>query len=185
MFPAHYIMGGYSLWLRPTSTISEQLQSIIARLCSNFSEIPFLPHVTLAGEFEGDLEELKEKSRQIAEVCRTELVLPITKVDCGITRFQCIYLVCEQLPKLLDIGNMSRSTFGVGLNQIYFPHLSLLYSKTLSQQIRNEIIHSDESKNVIDIVKAGICMSTIELWDTHSDNEGEWFLVSSYSLSSE
>jgi hypothetical protein len=179
-------MGGFSLWLRPTSTISEQLQTCISRLCSIYNEKTFISHVTLAGEFEGNLDELKKKSRQIAEVCQTQLVIPIKKVDCGTTRFQCIYLVCEQIPKLIEIGNMSRSIFGVGQNQVYFPHLSLLYSKSLSQEIRNEIIESDEAKNIFDIVKEdGILMSTIELWDTHSDDEEEWFLVSSYSLSTE
>lgn len=178
-------MGGYSLWLRPTSTISKELQTRITRLCSIYNETSFIPHVTLAGDFDGNLDELKEKSRQIAEVCHTQFVIPIKKVDCGITRFQCIYLICEEIPKLIEIGNISRSIFGVGQNQVYFPHLSLLYSKTLSQEIRNEIIESEEANNTINIIKDGILMSTIELWDTHSDNEGEWFLVSSYSLSTE
>jgi len=175
-------MGGYSLWLR-SKTADKKLESLIRTLCAQHRETPFTPHVTLAGEFKGELEQLKEKAQQLADQFHTELYIPIDSVQNGLSRYQCIYLVCCQVSQLMELGNASRLSYGVGQGQEYFPHLSLLYSKTMPPSTREEIVKEMlDSPEIALIKKNGIVMSTIELWDTHSDNEGEWSCVSAFPL---
>jgi hypothetical protein len=181
-------MGGFSLWFRPHpfAQTPELVQNLLSSLCSLHNEQIFTAHVTLAGEFEGEVEDLKVKAKQIADQCQSELTLPIERVQCGTIRFQCIYLVCKQITRLMEIGNASRRIFGVGQGQEYFPHLSLLYSNTMPQSVREQIVQELQTKKTIEIVKNnGIVMSSIELWDTHSDNEGEWKCVATFPLAPE
>lgn len=176
-------MGGYSLWLRSEDKNNKILESLILNLCEQNGETPFTPHVTLAGEFEGEVEQLKEKAQQLADQFHTELFIPIDSIQNGHSRFQCIYLVCRQVSQLMELGNASRLSYGVGQGQEYFPHLSLLYSKTMPELTRQKIVKELlDSTEIALIKKNGIIMSTIELWDTHSDNEGEWSCVTAFPL---
>ena len=136
----------YSLWLQPNeSPTKAYFEKTIASLADKYDGPNFEPHLTLLGNVEATLPEIKEKCQTIAQNFPA-LQLTTGTVDYSTTYFQCVFIRIEPTPELMALYEATHKTFGQQPVALYMPHMSLFYGNS-SYEKREEIKRSLQWKN--------------------------------------
>jgi putative hydrolase of the HAD superfamily len=120
-------MQKYSIFLTPSGVDLTHTANLIWELCGKYGGHPFEPHVTvLSGEY-SDLDALRE-AVTAAVTGIMPFSLRVRGVGCGEAYFRCLFLEFEENPVLRELHERLRAAVNPESGQVFFPHLSLLYS---------------------------------------------------------
>ncbi len=115
----------YSIWIIPSEPLESTLKQVVVRLAKELEGPEFEPHMTLLGDIEGDLTELKEKVKQLASKI-DKLELSLGSVSFSTTYFQSVFVRVNSTAELMKLNLEAKKLFGVS-NNVFMPHISLLY----------------------------------------------------------
>lgn len=116
----------YALWLAPAQPQAARLEALIAELSERHRTPAFVPHVTLLGGIAGDELDLAHRVRQLADRLHRLWLEPIG-LDCDDDYFRSLFLSLRLDPRLQAARTAAEAMFQVGAEQVYRPHLSLMY----------------------------------------------------------
>ena len=130
----------YSIWLIPGGETYKILKSIIFELASTYTKIKFIPHVTLLSGFLGDPEELKIKSKILAQrIPPFDLKFDDLEFFNEFFRFLFISIKSDNL--LENARSLAVKEFNYS-DTDFLPHLSLAYGnfdKYICEEIKSLI----------------------------------------------
>lgn len=87
----------------------------------------FEPHMTLLGNIDKDLSEVKQKVKELANRIET-LELSPGQVSFSTTYFQSVFVRVNSTAKLMQLNIEAKKLFGME-NNVFMPHISLLYGE--------------------------------------------------------
>ena len=135
----------YSIWLMPSGSKFNELQELI-NFCSLFLNSPlFQPHVTLCGSFQGDYNNILNKTEKISKEIKPFLI-NFHQINSSNQFFYSIFIDVILDHKL----NLARETciqYFSDKKKIYKPHLSLAYGTFCRNQIATIKRKNIKSKN--------------------------------------
>jgi len=132
-------MADYCLWISPPEELHEKYSHVIETLAREYDTPVFEPHVTLLGGVGDDYDKVEEKSLMLAE----ELDPFRIKFDSyGYTDafFRCLFLKAENAPDLMNANIAARKVFGIEDETPVMPHLSLIYSDSIPEDVKHGVI---------------------------------------------
>ena len=172
---------GYSLWLVPDtkSEVYRVLTQCIADIAKEHQTFNFVPHTTLLGGVVGFEEDIRNKTRKLAEMI-APYYIELGEVGSNGIYFQILFSKVEQTEMVMRANIVAQKVFAVEKGK-YFPHASLAYgdfpSETiviLQQQIR-ERQHSITGKKFL--------VRDVELWRTEGEVK-DWYKVAIFPFKS-
>jgi 2'-5' RNA ligase len=164
---------GYSIWLEFGRSKAE-LRQLINLLSRRLGTPAFSPHITLAGQLDYREKTIIEKTSWLASVTDP------FKVRCNrfgyehTSFFKAFYLEVALNNALKDLRNIAEDTFKI-TNQLYLPHISLLYGYPDSK-IRENLI--SELGNRLPVVADVTVISVIKSYGQVAN----WELIREYEL---
>lgn len=163
---------GYSLWLRPTQTQTDELTQIISRLAHDYGTEPFSPHVTLLSKITAQLSVIKQVCQKI--VGKTQKFdLPLQNIGYTEAYYRNFFILAKPVQVLLELRAFSETALAYNTNEDFMPHLSLLYGD-LDSKTKHELKQELEGT----YPKTLRC-SRLDLYDTRG-KVSNWSLVESY-----
>ncbi len=115
----------YTIWVIPPEELENKLKKVIEQLAGEFNGLKFEPHMTLLGDIEGDLFEIKEKVKTLVSGI-DKLELSLGSVSFSTTYFQSVFVRVNSTAKLMNLNLAAKKLLGVE-NNVFMPHISLLY----------------------------------------------------------
>lgn len=131
----------YSLWLMPTGQTRDYLQKLILELSRKYSTPRFEPHVTLSGEIQAPITELRANTVKIATLMEP-LEIRLRKVAYLNQYFRCIFIQAEKTKALMRAHKIACTALAQDSDDDYMPHLSLMYgdlSRSMKQGVIQEL----------------------------------------------
>jgi 2'-5' RNA ligase len=110
----------------PSEELHSSLTTVIAGLARRHGTDAFEPHVTLLGGLEGPGETLLSAARELALGLRP-FEIQLLGASTGLEFFHCVFVSAAGTPALLEARARAREAFGVGPEEPFRPHLSLVY----------------------------------------------------------
>lgn len=128
----------YYLWLLPPPLVRDRFAGLIARLSRQFETPRFTPHLTLVASLDLPLDELVERTTDLAANLAP---VPVRLTGPGWTDqyFRCFFMRAERSPELLAAHETACAKFGQPVESNFMPHLSLIYGH-LPQEQKNETV---------------------------------------------
>ncbi|KAG6737188.1 hypothetical protein POTOM_059767 [Populus tomentosa] len=174
----------YSVWAIPPEDVGERLKKLMGGLRSEFGgpEI-FQPHITVVGAMSLTEQEALEKFRSACEGLKPYHA-KADSVVAGAFPSQCLYLLFQSTPEVMDASAHCCRHFGYKRSNQYMPRLSLLYgtlTKEEKKAAQEKAYLLDESINGMDFQ-----VSRLALWITDREDKGNletWKLIAECSLS--
>lgn len=172
---------GYSLWLVPDtkSEVYRVLAQCISDIAKEYQTPNFVPHATLLGGVDGNEEDVRNKTRKLAEMI-APYEMELGEVGSNGIYFQILFSKVEQTEVVMRPNIVAQKVFGVEKGK-YFPHASLTYGDfpletvaVLQQQLR-ERCHSITGKKFL--------VQDIELWRTEGEVK-DWRKVATFPFKS-
>lgn len=115
----------YSIWIIPPEPIFGKLSKIISELSSKYRCPIFAPHLTVLGNIDHELSEIKQAAEKIVSKL-DDLNLSFGPVSFSTTYFQSVLIRINSTAKLMqlhfDIKKLLKDE-----NIVYMPHISLMY----------------------------------------------------------
>lgn len=115
----------YSIWIIPPEPIFNQLSKVISELSSKYRCPIFGPHLTILGNIDHELSEIKRVVEKIVSDL-DNLNLSFGPVSFSTTYFQSVLIRINSTAKLMrlhfDIKKLLKDE-----NIVYMPHISLMY----------------------------------------------------------
>lgn len=118
----------YSLWLMPREADLLLLGAEVGRLAPEFGEPVFLPHVTIQGDLDMDLDVLQLHAERIAAGLGP-LHWPVRAVESSAHFFRCLYLRFDSTPAFEAMQRAAAAATGTVTGLSPYPHLSLAYGQ--------------------------------------------------------
>jgi len=118
---------GYSLWFIPSGVNYGLLKQGIGMLSRTFKSPVFEPHITLLGKIEESEKEVVRKVSVLASRINT-FEVELNNVGYGDDCFQRLFYLTNKPKELMDANKEARNIFGRQSDELYLPHLSMLYS---------------------------------------------------------
>lgn len=165
---------GFSFWLLPKIETSLILENIIKNISDSHRTLVFKPHLTLIGDLKGSKEFLWNafcKGIKFAP----KLHLEVGSVDYEDFFFKSITLRMKTNSALFAMRRQTEKIFQLS-PQTYLPHLTLMYSQSVSERSKLKIIH-----DVISKYPKSIVFDRIALYST-TGKVNQWHEVKSYPL---
>ncbi len=128
----------YSIWLRPTGTVGEELAREIEQLSREFAAPLFPPHVTLIGGLNDDEDTLRARTRELAAQLQP-FPVQLGAVDYLNEFHRALFVRVLKTAAVEHAHARARALFGRLDDPEYMPHLSLLYGDFPSG-VKTEII---------------------------------------------
>ncbi|KAJ6844140.1 cyclic phosphodiesterase-like [Iris pallida] len=123
----------YSVWALPPDDVGSRLKEIMSALRSEFDGPAFDPHITLVGAVRLTRESAIRRLRSASGSLR-----PYTARAAAVSRggffYQCVYLLIEPTPEVMEAGAHCCGHFGYETSTPYMPHLSLLYGDLTEEE---------------------------------------------------
>ncbi len=166
----------YSLWLRPSQYQIDELTKIISALAHRYGTLPFPPHITLLPSIPLNLENIEEVCIKIAGQHQT-LEIALTEIAFSEHYYRNLYILAHLDEKLSNVYQQCKKLFNVEVNEIYMPHVSLVYGElncTQQQSLQKELANLYPKK---------INCDRIDIYDS-TGNESQWHLIKSFNLRS-
>jgi len=157
----------YAVWALFSDEDSKYLNNIICNLSKEYESQIFLPHITLYGLVDIDLDYLIE----IIENCSSE-ILPFTisksKIEYSEDFWKTVFIRIKKNTKLEKIQSCISSDLAKFSQYSFLPHVSLIYKK-LPIQKKIELIHKLEIKSTFTIKNLAI--------HKYSDDISHWKII--------
>jgi 2'-5' RNA ligase len=134
----------YSLWLKPTGSIYQELAKIIENLSDKYSAPIFEPHVTLIGGLTDSENNIIKKTLRLVNLVKP-IKIKLTRIGYLNEYYRCIFLIAEETKSLMNMNLKAREIFGHKQDTKFLPHLSLLYGN-FNSKLKEEIIRSLRDK---------------------------------------
>jgi putative hydrolase of the HAD superfamily len=115
-----------SLWLVPAGELHGRLSRVIAALSERHGTTPFEPHVTLLGGIETTGEASLSGAHRLAARLRP-FDVGLGAVETGGDFYRCVFAAVDETPDLLRAHVLAKVAFGVASDELFLPHLSLVY----------------------------------------------------------
>ncbi|KAL6784018.1 hypothetical protein ACKKBG_A04440 [Auxenochlorella protothecoides x Auxenochlorella symbiontica] len=190
----------FSLWLMPHDgapehPFNERLQREINAQANRIAGAPsFAPHVTLLGGIEGTEADVLERADRLGAQLKP-YVIKFDKVKAGTSFFQCVFIKCQETPAVMQAAQEARSSYGKDPNEVYMPHLSLLYAD-ITQEQREAVAQETQARifpGLLDSiflqkgdpgVGTGFLADSMSLWRTPTEDKSlnNWELVATIPL---
>ncbi len=131
----------YTIWLLPLEeSVKNYLASVVKDLAQNFQGPEFEPHATLLGDQQFSLEEITNKSTQLAKNCKP-FTVQTGSVEYSTTYYQCVFVRLKPTPELMSLYDETKKVLGLTNPSVFMPHISLFYGN-IPYVKRQEIIDS-------------------------------------------
>ncbi len=163
----------YSIWIMPTGSAAEILDTEIKRLAELFHFTPFVPHLTILGTLNAEESDAIAKCEQLAQKVQP-FQLKSNEVSFSTTFFQNVLLRAQMSAELgscyLTASEVCETEVGM-----YMPHFSLVYGNhTMSQR--------EEIANAAQIKPFEFTVDRIHLFETNTMEYTKWREVGEYAL---
>lgn len=167
---------GYSIWCIPDAPQHSACDELIGELSATHGTVRFPPHITLLGDIwpACTVEEMRTRTERLASAMEP-LTVKFARAAAGEMFYRCVYALCNEEPALVAANKAAQSEFGH--NEVFMPHLSLLYSDC--DREAREAVRAGVDGRVKDI--GGVTVRRIELWDTTGRCE-EWKMLQAWTL---
>jgi len=165
---------GFSLWLMPKNDTYRILDDIIKNISNSHQTVVFKPHLTLIGDLKGSKDALWNA------FCKgigfmPKLDLEVRSVDYEDFFFKSITLSMKTNSVLFEMRRQTEKIFQLS-SRPYLPHLTLMYSQSVSERTKLKIIH-----DVISKYPKSILFDRVALYSTIGKVD-QWYEVKSYPL---
>lgn len=124
--PSQTSTGSYHLWFKPAGAAYDILARTIRELSQELNGPVFEPHVSLIGNLDGTEQELAQWTKDLAQQLQQFKVV-LTEPSYRDDHFQCLFMLVEQTPAMMNAYALAWNFFGQKPNQPYVPHVSLVY----------------------------------------------------------
>lgn len=146
-------MSLFSVWLVPrASPVKTCLSETIQHFSTKLNAPNFPPHCTLVGDTKADAADTVAGAKLISSKLKAGAPNAVLKNTSGVARhwlgiwlvqkfyirfpdvstsstyFQCVFLLCEKGPEILEAYQLAKDTYGLAEAPPFMPHVSLLYS---------------------------------------------------------
>lgn len=161
---------GYSIWLEPSGQYAAQLEKIIARLAGDFNSPVFSPHVTLVGGISGTEREVVRSARQLALDLSPFLLLLGREIICEPHWTRALAVRAQRTVSLVEANTRARKIFDLQAQAAFDPHMSLLYTEVIPEEMRLQATHSLFGRGVfggrfkVDNLAVYRCNGPVESW---------------------
>jgi Cyclic phosphodiesterase-like protein len=161
----------------PTGHALTAYDGIVGTMAMELGTFHFLPHITLVAALMEPVEDILQKTRQLATmVAPYEFHLQdVAQKD---AYFQCVYATMKLTDQVLNANTAARTVFEEKQNDPpYMPHLSLIYGDFTAHE-KNERLIPKLRQQLLDGAPETetIPVDAIEIWSTQGDVK-EWYLV--------
>ncbi len=123
----------YSVWLLPEAAQQQQLTAMVDGFARRFGGPPFIPHVTLQGDLTTPFADLSSAVAQIAAEFAVQH-WPIARVEGTEHFFRSLFLRFDETNDCVAMKQRVKQASGTDIGLSPFPHISLAYGLTPSQQ---------------------------------------------------
>jgi len=168
----------YSIWLDIPKHQKSEYQQIIDILAKKYKGPLFEPHVTLVGEISGHEKKIISKIKKMAEK-EKPFKISLDGISFSTTYFQSVFLKVSASQKLMNLNLRIKHILEIS-NDLYMPHMSLLYGNqkmSTRENIAKKL--NIKTKNIL-IRKILIVPSTNNPADWH--HVSEIYLGSNYAF---
>ena len=165
----------YSIWLIPNEEEYNILNTIIIDIANRYTNIQFIPHVTLLSGFLGVADDLKSKTKNLAQKI-TPFNIAFNKITILNEFFRCLFIKIRINHHLENARSLAIKDFSF-TDHDFLPHLSLaygLFDKMIIEEIELFIV---EKLKKID----GFYVDTIYLARNDEINY-KWNVIEKYRL---
>ncbi|CAI9785237.1 unnamed protein product [Fraxinus pennsylvanica] len=135
----------YSGWALPPEDVRPRLKKLMNDLRSEFGGPEFEPHVTVVGAISLTESEARDMFNKACEGLKAYKAT-VEKVATGTFFYQCVFLLLQPTPEVLEASAYCTSHFGYKNSTPYMPHLSLLYGDLTDEEKKK----AEEKANVLD-----------------------------------
>lgn len=115
----------YSIWIIPPEPLYTKLKNIIDNLSKDFNGPSFEPHMTILGDIDADLTDIKAKAHTLASTI-DKLDLSTGTVSFSTTYFQSVFVRITSTAALMQLNLNAKQLFNMP-DSVFMPHISLLY----------------------------------------------------------
>ena len=164
----------HSLWLKPTSSIYQELVKIIENLSGKYSAPIFEPHVTLIGGLTDSEDNIIKKILRLINLVKP-IKIKLTRIGCLNEYYRCLFLIAEETGSLINANLKTREIFGHMQNAKFLPHLSLLYGN-FDTKLKEEIIKSLRDEFDIEFEARSIYLVSTR------NKPKDWYEIKKFSL---
>ncbi|XP_062179237.1 cyclic phosphodiesterase-like [Phragmites australis] len=171
----------YSVWALPPEPVRDRLRRAMEALRAAHGFPAFEPHATVVGA-------IRLRRAQAIEMLRAAAagVRPYTVRVAGVARgdffYQCVYLLLEPTPEVVEASDHCCGHFGYERSTPYMPHVSLLYGDLTDEE-------KEEARKKVEELDKDICglqfeVSELALYRTDTEDKSleSWELVEVYHL---
>eukprot|EP00262_Sarcandra_glabra_P010154 TRINITY_DN25084_c0_g1_i1.p1 TRINITY_DN25084_c0_g1~~TRINITY_DN25084_c0_g1_i1.p1 ORF type:complete len:197 (+),score=12.17 TRINITY_DN25084_c0_g1_i1:214-804(+) len=123
----------YSVWAMPAEDVKERLKKVMEKLRGEFGGPEFEPHITVVGAIRLTKKDALEKLKSACEGLKS-YTAHINTVSRGDYFYQCVYLLVDPTPEVMEASAHCTSHFGYTNSSPYMPHLSLLYGDLTNEE---------------------------------------------------
>ncbi|EOA18643.1 hypothetical protein CARUB_v10007217mg [Capsella rubella] len=163
----------YSLWALPDEESEPRFRKLMEALRSEFTGPSFEPHVTVAVA-SLTAEEAKKLFESACDGLKP-YTATVDRVSTGTFFFQCVYLLLQSTPEVMEAGEHCKNHFNGSTNTPYMPHLSLLYAELTEEEKKKAQEKAYTLDNTLDglsfrlnriaLYKTDIEDKTLESWE--------------------
>lgn len=152
----------------PPEPAYSELDHIIATVATTYKGPVFRPHMTILGDIEAPLEDIKKLLQNLGSGI-SELELSFGPISFSTTYFQSVFVRVNSTAKLLQINLDIKKQLGLE-NTVFMPHISLLYGGHTMHE-REDIAAG------IKIKHSSFSVKEFVIWSGGSENPIDWKIV--------
>ncbi|KAE8817617.1 Cyclic phosphodiesterase [Hordeum vulgare] len=125
----------YSVWALPPEPVRDRFRGLMAGLRAAHGGPPFEPHATVVGAVRMRRPAAIQALRAAAAAAGVgPYTARVTSVARGDLFYQCVYLLLEPTPEVIQTSDHFCSHFGFQRSTPYMPHVSLLYGDLTDEE---------------------------------------------------
>ncbi|RWR86444.1 cyclic phosphodiesterase-like protein [Cinnamomum micranthum f. kanehirae] len=171
----------YSVWAMPPDHVRERLVKLMGQLRSEFGGPEFEPHVTVVGAIRLTKDDALHKLQSSCSGLKP-YAARINTVSKGTFFYQCVYLLLDPTPEVVEPSAHCSSHFGYKNSTPYMPHLSLLYGD-LTDEEKDRAVERVKFHDQ-DICNLSFEVSRLALYKTDTEDKTlkSWEKVADWNL---
>ncbi|KAG0492981.1 hypothetical protein HPP92_006379 [Vanilla planifolia] len=123
----------YSVWALPLADVKDRLKFLMSSLRCEFGGPSFEPHITVVGDLRLRRNDAIASLRSAASSLKPYKAR-VASVGCGNIFYQCVYLLIDPSPEVVETSARCCSHFGYERSTPYMPHLSLIYGELSDEE---------------------------------------------------
>jgi len=161
----------FHLFIEPTGTLAEELSAIITQLAHEYGGPVFKPHITLLGGIPGNISEIIARSQAMADLL-APFTLTLGKLDTRDMFFRALFMHLREKEQMKKYHAQALEIFLAEDEEIYMPHLSLLYGNYPRSQKEETMTHLKTPQGsffIVDILHLYRTEGEVENWQKIKD----------------